>query len=62
MKKFEVEILFIDFEEDSSTPFDSEWVEVEAEDEREAIKIATNLGYIMPNGFVSNSLTIEVQL
>ena len=34
MKKFEVEILFIDFEEDSSTPFDSEWVEVEAEDER----------------------------
>ena len=43
-------------------PFDSEWVEVEAEDEIEAIKIATKLGYTMPNGFVSNSLTVEVQL
>ena len=62
MKKFEVEILFIDFEEDSSTPFDSEWVEVEAEDEREALKIATKLGYTMPNGFGTSSLTIEVQL
>ena len=29
---------------------------------REALKIATELGYTMPNGFVSNSLTIEVQL